>query len=526
MGLWRNSFVSWWNYQPLQVILLGGLFIRLWAAFFSPGYLMVDDHFLTVEIAGSWANGFNTGDWIPGWGNTETAPQAFSFLYNGILFVIYKALYALGMDDPQHLQWVVRVLHGMWSLLSVYFVYQLTLRLSNKQNAVTAALLMAFLGLMPLNAVRNLVEVVSQPLIIGGVYYCTMPKTRQLVLGGVFLGLSVGLRFQNAWVPIGWGFAVMYSREWRKFTIVALIAALTFFLSQLDDILLWGGKPFQHLIGYFEYNAEHAGEFPNSPWAYLSWLSYFILPPISLFIFIGALTPLFKKNQALQPRHPAFWGVWMAWFVFTAFHILFPNKQERFLFPVLPLLLVIGTIGWNTLVVWRNWERSAALKRSWSFFWIVNGVLLVVSSNIYPKKARVESMYTLYQYGDAKNFVQEHSHRANVPLAPKFYSDVWDEYYCFGNGQNFNESIGLFYVLDSIYKDDVHRRSYPNYVLFYDDVQLSDRVNMWREKFPNMKFCKTIEPGSFDRFLHWINPVNSLEKITIYRIPKEDQKKF
>ncbi len=526
MAFIRNSFISWWHYQPLQVILIGAVFTRLMAAFFSPGYLMVDDHFLTVEIAGSWANGFNTGDWIPGWGNTETAPQAFSFLYNGVLFVLFKFLYFIGIKDPQYLQLVVRVLHGLWSVLSVYFVFKLTLRLSDKRSAVTAALLMAFLGLMPMNAVRNLVEVVSQPLIIGGLYYTTLIKRSQWILGGAFLGMAVGLRFQNAWIPIGWGITILAIKDWRKFFTVACTAGLTFFLTQIDDILLWGGKPFQHVMGYFEYNAQHAGEFPNSPLAYLSWLSYFILPPISLFIFWGALTPFLIRNRALLPRHSAFWGVWMAWLVFTVFHLLFPNKQERFLFPVLPLLLVTGVIGWNLWVEWKNWETKSWMNKSWKFFWIVNSILLVGSSFIYPKRARVESMYALFEYGDAKNFIQEHAHKESVPLAPRFYANVWDEYYTFGVHQNLEETIGLFSILDSTYQHDVHRRSYPNYILFYDDVDLEKRVGNWKSKFPHLTYCTTIEPGAFDRLLHQLNPVNSLEKITIYRIPQQDQRNF
>jgi hypothetical protein len=280
------------------------------------------------------------------------------------------------------------------------------------------------------------------------------------------------------------------------------------------------------VLGYFEYNAQHAGEFPNSPWAYLSWLTYFILPPVSLFVFWGALTPFFRKVQSLQPRHAAFWGVWMAWLIFTVFHLVFPNKQERFLFPVLPLLLVVGVIGWNNWLDWKDWHSKIWIKRSWNFFWTLNVVLLFGASCIYPKKARVESMHALYQFGDAKNFIQEHAHKESVPLAPRFYADVWDEYYTFGVHQNLEETIGLFHVLDSTFAHDVHRRSYPNYILFYDDVDLEKRISNWKGKFAHLTYCTTIEPSFFDRFLHQLNPVNSLEKITIYRIPKEDQKKF
>ena len=49
-ALYRNAWLAGWNQRPLLYILIGAAFIRLWAAFGSPGYLMTDDHFLTVLL--------------------------------------------------------------------------------------------------------------------------------------------------------------------------------------------------------------------------------------------------------------------------------------------------------------------------------------------------------------------------------------------------------------------------------------------------------------------------------------------
>ena len=280
-----------------------------WAAFGSPGYLMTDDHFLTVEVTASWAVGENNGDWIPGWGNNNTEVEGFSFLYPGICFAFYKTMHALDVHDPQVQQLIFRLLHGLWSLLTVYYVFKLAERLGSKQVAVTAGLLMAFLGVMPLYVVRNLVEWVGHPFIIGGLYYLSFSSWRKWFLGAMFLGLAVGIRYQNAWIPIGWGIAYVLIKQWKVVFFTTGISFLFFFLSQIDDVVLWGGKPFQHVSGYLSYNATHSQDYPGSPLTYLSWISYFIFPPVSLFLLWGTVVPFFKKRLGIIVANPMIWGL-------------------------------------------------------------------------------------------------------------------------------------------------------------------------------------------------------------------------
>ena len=59
-------------------------------------------------------------------------------------------------------------------------------------------------------------------------------------------------------------------------------------------------------------------------------------------------------------------------------------------------------------------------------------------------------------------------------------------------------------------------RALPNYILFYDDDKLEQRVSQMQVYYPQLTYCTTIESGWFDEVLHTLNPKNTLEKIHIY----------
>lgn len=522
----KSAWSAGWNYKPLWYILIGAAFIRIWAAFGSPGYLMTDDHFLTVEVAGSWAVDQNFNDWIPGWGNNKTKVEGFSFLYPGICFGFYKTMHAIGIHDPQHQQLIFRILHALWSVLTVYYVFKLAERIGNKQVAVTAGLLMAFLGVIPLFAVRNLVELVGHPLIIGGLYYLSFPQMRKWVLGSILLGLAVGVRYQNAWIPIGWGIAYVLLRQWKMEAVVCVVSFGVFFLTQIDDILLWGGKPFQHIESYLNYNATHSGDYPGSPLTYLSWLGYFILPPVSLFLLWGTIVPLLRRRYSIAVGQPIIWAMLAAFYLFVIFHVVYPNRQERFLFPILPVFIVVGIWGWYAWVEQSGNQNNRWIKRGWNFFWITNTIVLLVSANIYPKRARVESAYQLYKYGDAQNFIQDFAHKESNPLTPKFYVGSWSENYALSMKDDRKAMAEALDKVERKTRGQLHYRRYPNYILFFQDIDLENRVEAWKKYFPHLTYCTRVEPGFFDQLLHKLNPVNSLESVTIYKIPKEDIKAF
>ena len=47
-----------WNERPMLLIMALAIVFRLLAVVFARGYGMIDDHFLAVEAAQSWVDGF------------------------------------------------------------------------------------------------------------------------------------------------------------------------------------------------------------------------------------------------------------------------------------------------------------------------------------------------------------------------------------------------------------------------------------------------------------------------------------
>ncbi len=524
--------------RPLLFLLILAFAVRLIAVFFAKGYMMHDDHFLTVEPSSSWADGYNFNEWAPGIGNDRESPEPISFFYLGFLFVFFKVMNLLGLESPDHQMFVIRFIHALYSLLTIYFSYKITERISNKKNAFQVGLLLALIAVVPNYSVRNLVEFVSMPPLLAGVWILLKNNAfkiinirlpfgnssitlhsdfsnslniglKSLVLAAFIMGLAVGLRYQAVLVVAFTGMMFLFQREIKQFVIFGVVAFSAFFLTQIDDVLLWGGKPFQHLLGYFGYNAENALNYPGSWATYLSFISYIILPPISLMLLFG----FFKEWRR-------YFFIFLPVFIFVLFHVIYPNRQERFIFPILPFFIILGVIGWNRFVeVSRFWiARKSLLKGLWVFFWIVNTIGMLVMCTTYTKRARVEAMLYLYEKGDCRNFIQDFRQGENGSLVPQFYSGCWDWYYVFRSTSDYVAEINLMKEMEERQKGTIKPKAVPNYILFYQEEKLKERIEAMKVYFPDIKFETKVEAGWFDRLLHELNDKNSVETIYIYKL--------
>lgn len=513
--------------HPLKVILLCGFVVRILAAFFAPGYMMHDDHFLTIEPAGSWADGKNFNNWLPGIGNNNEHPEPISFFYLGFLYFFFSLFQSMSIDSPETQMLILRVIHASYSLLTIYFSYRITAFLSTKKNAITVGFLLAFIAILPNFSVRNLVEIVCMPPLLGGMWLllknvplhsfrlgplqlqasmseeATSTRWSMVLAAGFVMGLSVGLRYQTGLLVAMVGVVVALQNSFRAFMLFGAASLLAFSVTQIDDLLLWGGEPFQHLRGYFEYNKKNALNYPGSPWAYFSFIGVFILPPVSLFLLSGFLASWKKIAVIVIPS-----------IAFLLFHILYPNKQERFILPILPFFIIAGVIGWDTLS--GKWKNSNWHTWSWRVFWTLNTIAMLTLCFTYSKKSRVEAMNYLSNQGDCNNFILEFTHSEYGAMMPQFYSNIWTSYYYFNKNDNVELVLSSAERVAHESEHHVMPRSLPNYILFYDDTDLERRVSNMQKHYPTLTYRTTIESGWFDELLHTLNPKNRLEKIHIY----------
>jgi hypothetical protein len=285
--------------------------------------------------------------------------------------------------------------------------------------------------------------------------------------------------------------------------MVGFMFLVTVFAVQgVVDIFVWG-KPFSEFTSYIKYNVDNAHNYPVGPWYnYFLVLAGILVPPVSLFLMFGFFRSWKKYTILFLPA-----------FLFFTFHSVFPNKQERFILPMIPFVIILGCIGWNEFISEsKYWQKHPGiLKGCWTFFWILNCIALPVISTMYSKESRVESMYYLYNQKDFQNYMVEESYTDKVTQTPFFYANRWDLHPVEIDNK---KTLAQAYTE---HKYDTNPLFHPNYVLFFGTVKINERIAAFKKVFPTATYRATIEPSYIDKLVCKLNPVNKNETVYIYK---------
>jgi len=499
------------DHHPLRLILLVGLALRILAAFNSPGYLMHDDHFLVVETSASWAVGEDYNNWMP-WsqranGIEKPTPHQANLAYAGLLSGFFRACNALGFVDPARQMLLLRLLHGVFSLLIVALGYRLAEKLGGERPARWTGWALAAFGFLPMLGVRQLVEMVCIPPLLWSAWVVVKRKRRTWTtwaLAGVGIGMATALRYQCGVFGLGWVIALLvHERKWQQAVLNSVVmgcaALVTFALGQLPDVFIWG-EPFAQLRAYIDYNSTHAGAYPQGFWHQYVWVVLgLLIPPFSLAWAFGTAREVKRHALLVMPA--------LAFFIF---HSAFPNKQERFILPAVPFIITAGSIGWHAFIMGSEfWQRQARLHRRL----VAVGLVLSVGAGIglcfiQPKKSRVDAMSALYDQVDFENFLIVHADGGAMP--PQFYAGSWKKYW--------TSDLSTDAVNHRQVMCNSTRYTFPNYIVFSGNRSLGEAVERYKAIYPSMEYVKHMPPSRYDRLLAALNAHNSYERLMIYRI--------
>ncbi|MDA0303753.1 MAG: glycosyltransferase family 39 protein [Bacteroidetes bacterium] len=510
-----SRVVSFCKRQPLVAILALALLLRLSAVWNSTGYLMHDDHFLVVETAASWAVGEDYNQWLPSAqlaaGIENPTPHQANLAYPGVVWMVFKGFHAIGIEHPATQMLLMRLLHALYSLLIVYFGYCIALRLSDRRAAIWSGLALAGLALLPNLSVRQLVEVICIPPLMWSTWAIIRTDINRRTVGtyllaGVGLGLATTFRYQCGIFGIGMAAAILWeapsNQRWQAIQSIAWLGCsslIVFSIGQAQDLWLWG-RPFAQLQAYFGYNTTHSGGYPQGSWHQYIWtLLGLLIPPFSFAWLFGFFRV--TKRQALLVL-PAL--------AFLVFHSYFPNRQERFILPAVPFIIVAGTIGWITFRDASSfWIRNRVLeKRLLIVALIFNGLLATGFTLVEGKKSRVDSMLALYELQDLDNFLVVHVDTHSQP--PQFYTGAWQRYWTSDSGTDIVNHQQVMCASST--------RAFPNYILFFGDVHLGESVETYQSVYPSMQYVQQSPAGKWDQLIAWLNPVNTVERVLIYKV--------
>jgi len=467
---------------------------RLIAVIFAKGYGMHDDHFCVIDIAQRWVDG--SRDWL------GSGVHWRSLVYPGLHFLLFELLQKLGMTDPQGKMYVVRFLHAAFSLVTVFYGYKIMRLVSDEKTARLTGLLLAILWPMPFMSVRNLQEFVCIPPMMMAMYHLYLKDSRKYawhtVLAGALFGIAFTVRFQTLSIAGTVGLVLILTKQIRP----ALLFGAAFLLSAFCflGVTDWVGRgiPFKSFYDYVVYNSGAGEAYTTGPfYMYIGLIIGVLIPPMSLLLLFGFLRT-WKKHALI------FWPT-VAFFVL---HSLFPNKQERFILPILPFVVMLSVQGWQQVAVRSEfWTGHRKLLRGfWISFWICNTLLLLVTTTTYSKKNRVEVLTYLSRQPDVKGIIVETTDQG-APMMPLFY---------------LNRNVPLYAMpvekpLDSL-KMEIGSNAIPNRVIFLKAEGLDSRVKRIEEITGRLVYEKTIVPSLADHILYLLNPKHNVNQTSfIYR---------
>lgn len=468
---------------------------------------MIDDHFLVVEIAQGWVDGLDPQGWLPNPAHPEAMPPGFSFLYPGFHFFLFKLLQGIGITHPETKMLFVRVLHAFYSLLVIYFPFKMAEKLAGQSCAKWVGWAMALFWFFPFLSVRNLVEMACLPPLLYSTWLVISSGRKNtfqaLIWAGLVGGIAFSIRFQTALFLGGMGLVFLFQNRWKAGFGFGFGVLLSILLIQGGiDYWVWK-RPFIQLQGYVLYNQANAFNYINGPWYnFLLVVPGALIPPAGIALFL-----FWFGNWR---KHPfLFWPG----FLFLLFHSAFPNKQERFIFPLLPFVILGGIIA-----LFDHFSNKTKIQTGWKWgFWLSAGINFCFLFLITPASTRiapVNAMVYLSQFPENKCFVLESTNSDDEVLLPKFYTRNWTRHVVldphFGPQALKNQ---VAFLQDCPFR----------FVLFRSDENLPERVKNFEKEFGKLIFKKEIDSSYFDWFLFWLNPKGNkiknfyiFERINIY----------
>ncbi len=416
----------------LRRVLLAAAVVRLIAAIFSEGYIMSDDHFLAVEPVSSWVSGENYHNWYPNSYNETDHAQPFSYAYYFLNFVILKFCAVIGIQNPFIQAFVLRIVHAALSLWGVYLFVKLAERLiSSVTWRMHAIWLWVFGGVVTVFSVHQLVETACIPFVLLAYLYVLKyfekDRVGAIIIAALAFSVSVGMRYQLVFFPLTLGFYLLWKRMWSGAVLFGIFFTLGFALTQIDNLLFWHKPIYQHLLDYQAYNATHFADYPSNVFSYLALITYYIFPVVTIVFLLslrrrhssaGHSSPTFVAPQHSSKGASQVVPILIGTIVFIGFHLLFPNRQERFLLPAVPflLLLMMKAISKRYSCSAPSHEVPSSARPSSvgpsrvahtaMRLSIYLSAIYTVSYSFYiPKSKYLEASKALYERGDFQNVV-------------------------------------------------------------------------------------------------------------------------
>lgn len=343
--------------EHLWIALAVGLILRMCSAYFAFGPQALDDYLNQILPALRLIRD------LPHELPTYRSPLMIWMIK---VWIDFGTLFSINAIVNQ-IRWVYLGL-GLFSLLGIYGAYKYFQDTdSEPRNSLAGKLalyLMAAQGLMPFVSTRSFLESFSACFLTFGVgllvYSLRKNNTALQVLAFYAIGFSTLIRFQVGLVYCFIMAFLFYKKSWKPLW-VGLGVGVVLIAQQILIETIDHREPMSILLNYFKAN-ENVGNYGRTPWysTWLTWLAFFYFPFSAL---------MFRQIKNWK-NHFLLLG---ATLTFVLIHSLITHKEERFLYPIMGLTMILMALLWSA-----EWGSAFDRRFFKPVFALLNTALLCV----------------------------------------------------------------------------------------------------------------------------------------------------
>ena len=496
----KENLIDRFNRNPLPFLLLFGLLIRLIAAFFSKGFLTLDDHFNFVVDADMISRGFP----LPH--DYKDSP-----LYPYFGAIIMTIGRTLGNSSPDIEILTIRLVQGILSLFVIYFVYKILESKTDKNLASIGGLMATTLFIIPIMAVHQFEEALCQIPLLAAIWILQKKEKRNLfnpisiIIAGMLMGIGMILRFPMISFVGIFTIGLLFQKSTRQYFFAFLIGILLVASAQATINIFINeefGYSFYRNFSWIFKNPDdlfHTSGYPaGPPWRYLLTLIAIFIPPFSILFLYSTLRG--SKIFSL---------IGISTLSFFIAHSIIANKQERFLLPIIPLLIILGVAGLPDIKKWFVKKQLIKVYRGiWIYFWILNSIMLALTLFHYGKKDRIEPFV----------YIQSQHNATGIIIVQYDYEFLVPSYYLG------NTTLPLFWFLDrknfnEEFQEVTNSKTVINYIVFYGE-SIEQYIFPFEQALgKRLKLEKEISPSLGDWIAHYFNPkYNRIKTASVFSI--------
>lgn len=257
-------------------------------------------------------------------------------------------------------------------------------------------LLFGFFFVAPFAFTRPMFESLAAPWIaltaLYGSRYDQEGKRSDLLKGVFFVSMAFVMRQQVGICALALIGLTLLKKNGKDFLWASGLGLGLFLISGIPDYFLRGS--FHHsLRAILDYNVKYGANYATHP-----------IYTYPLLIFGLCLGPwwLMKYPQGFWKNHFKTYRVeWMILLLFVLLHSSFPQKWERFLISMVPVLLIL-----LAPLVYQLWTEYPRRKwRFWSLL-LVNGIIFVPATFFPPQKNLISMSLYLDQHPEIKTVIR------------------------------------------------------------------------------------------------------------------------